>query len=116
MTQTERLIGLLFPFVACIIAGVILIAVPFIALFAGGPTWAIILTVAPVLPFFYAFASIGDLRQAYLLIHRKKIQDKTPFDFLFWLVVTDNPKRVQISTLILGACLIILYTIYLLFF
>jgi hypothetical protein len=56
----------------------------------------------------------GDHRQAYLLIYRKKTRDKTPFDFLFWPIVADDPKRVQTLALIVMVCVIIFYGIYLL--
>jgi len=115
-TRNERLIGVLFPFAVCMAAWFILLPAPFFALFTGGITWAIILTAVSVTPFFYAFTSIGDLRQAYLLIYEKKPRDKTPFDFLFWPILTDDPKRVQISALIVMICIIISYVVYLLLF
>jgi hypothetical protein len=83
------------------------------AFFYGGLTWVIILTALSSLALIYAFASIGDLRQAYLLLYDREPHHKTPFDFLFWPILTERIEGVRRSSLVILVCLILLYAAYL---
>jgi hypothetical protein len=114
MTRNEKLVGLLFPLAACLMAWLLLFPLPFVALFIAGPTWAIILTLLPVIPFAYAFTAIGDLRRAYLLIYDYSPRQKTPFDFFFWPILA-KPKEVQASAFIVLGIVIVSYSVYLFF-
>ncbi len=115
LTRNERLVGLLFPFVACIAAWLILLPMPIAALFYGGVTWAIVLAVLLSVPLLYAFTSIGDFRQAYLLILDKPQGSKTPFDILFWPVMKEHTKGLHTSSLIILLSLVLIYLYFLLF-
>lgn len=116
MTRNERLVGLLCPFVVCTVTWLVLLPLPVLAFFLGGVTWAIIFAVLPAVAFIYAFASIGDLRQAYLLVYKKKPHDKTPLDFLFWPVLKEHTRGLRVSSVVILVCLVVLYISYLLLF
>ena len=109
MTRNEELVGLLFPFAVCMAIWLILLPVPFVALFFGGLAWAVGLSILFSVPFIYAFASIGDLRQAYLLILNKPKGSLTPFDFFFWPVMAEYREGLHHSALIILVCLVLLY-------
>lgn len=113
LTRSERLVGLLFPVVACVAAWLILLPLSVMVWIAGGLTWGIILTVLAGVTLVYAFASIGDLRQAYLLLYDRDPHDKTPFDFLFWPILTERIEGLRRSSLVILVCLILLYASYL---
>jgi hypothetical protein len=74
MTRRERLIGTLFPFTV------------FFSIFLLTTIGtSIALSIYPstaILSGIYTVFSIGDLRQAYLLLHKKPLSSRTPFDFL----------------------------------
>lgn len=114
MSRNERLVGLLFPFAACVAAWLILLPLPLVAFFYGSLSWTAIFTVLSGIIFIYAFAAIGDLRQAYLLFYNKKAHDKTPFDFLFWPVLKERSAGLRRSSLIILLCLVVFYALYLL--
>lgn len=113
MTRRERLVGLLFPFTACMAAWLILLPLSVAAFFYGSMTWAIICTVLSGIAFLYAFASMGDLRQAYLLLYGRESHDKTPFDFLFWPVLKERSEGLRRSSVVILVGLILLYASYL---
>lgn len=113
MTRNEELVGLLFPFAVCMATWLILLPVPFVALFLGGLAWAVGLSILFSVPFIYAFASIGDLRQAYLLILNKPKGSPTPFDFFFWLVMEEHRKGLYRSALIILVAVVLLYISFL---
>ena len=112
MTRNEELVGLLFPFVACIVVWLVLLPLPFVALFYGGLAWAVGLSLLFSVPIIYAFASIGDLRRAYQLIFNKPISSPTPFDFFFWPVITEHRKQLRISSLVILVCLAFITVLY----
>jgi len=114
MSQNERLVGLLFPFAACAAAWLILLPLPLVAFVYGSLSWAVVFTVFFAITFIYAFAAIGDLRQAYLLLYNKKPHDKTPFDFLFWPVLKERSAGLRFASLVILVCLVVLYALYLL--
>ena len=116
LSRDERLVGLLFPFTACIAAWLIVLLLLSMAFFYGGLTWVMILSVLSGIVLIYAFAAVGDLRQAYLLLYNKKPRDKTPFDFLFWPAqgVKEHSAGLRFSSLIILVCLVVLYALYLL--
>ncbi|HEX9922988.1 MAG TPA: hypothetical protein VGD99_10020 [Anaerolineae bacterium] len=113
MLRRERLVGLLFPVVTCVAAWLILLPLSGVAFFYGGMKGVIILTMLASLALIYAFASIGDLRQAYLLLYEQEPHHKTPFDFLFWPILTERIEGVRRSSLAILVCLILLYAAYL---
>lgn len=113
LTRRERLVGLLFPFVTCVVTWLILLPLSVAAFFYGGMRWVIILTGISSLALVYAFASIGDLRQAYLLLYDRDPHDETPFDFLFWPILTERVEGLRRSSLVILVCLILLYAAYL---
>lgn len=115
MTRKEELVGLLFPFIACLALWLILLPLPLAALFVGGAGWAIALSIIFSIPLAYAFTAIGDLRRAYLIITDKPHNSKTPFDFIFWPVMKEHATglhRVSVMGLI---GLILAYLLYLYF-
>jgi hypothetical protein len=87
MTRRERLIGLLFPFV--IFCTIFLLTTFGVAVgvtyydLAKTPWWVLVLFVLAIISGIYTFFSTGDLRQAYLLLHKKPLRSRTPFDFLW---------------------------------
>ncbi len=112
LTRGERLVGLLFPFIVCMAAWLFLLPLPVVAFFYGGLIWAMIFITLSGLLLLYASASIGDLRQAYLLVYKKQPQAKTPLDFLFWPVLKEQVQGLRTSALGILLCLVLLYALY----
>lgn len=88
LSRNERLVGVLFPFIVFVLL-IILLAIP--AGFAAKAViqdgalfrfifWLVLTHIAVG----YALSTVGDLRNAYLLINNKPWHSWTPFDFLFW--------------------------------
>lgn len=113
LTRRERLVGLLFPFTICMLAWLLLLPWPIVALIYGSMLWFVIFFGLSGLVFLYAFASVGDLRQAYLLLYKKDASHKTPFDFLFWPVLKERVAGVRHASLVILICLVLLYVSYL---
>lgn len=101
MTRGERLVGLLFPFVVCMVlflVFVVLSSVGYIqAMRGGGYVWLIIWTGLALLTGGYAGTAVGDLRQAYLLILNKPWLSWTPFDFFFLPFINWNDIRKEME-------------------
>jgi hypothetical protein len=93
--------------VVCITAWFVLLPLPVVTYFYGGLIWTFVFSAISAGIFVYAFASIGDLRQAYLLLYNKKSHDKTPFDFFFWPILAEDKKTLQTAILIVLACLVV---------
>jgi len=113
LTRSEQLVGLLFPFAVCMVVWLLLLPLPVLAFLAGGLTWAIISTTLSGMVLLYASASVGDLRQAYLLLYHQEAHEQTPLDWLFWPVLTERTRGLQTSALIIMVGLILLYVSYL---
>ena len=89
LTRREQVVGLLFPFcvfslvflLLALLSGLILASYAETA--AGPPAWVSLLAGLALLSGIYACLSVGDLRQAYLLIRQSPANRATPFDFLW---------------------------------
>lgn len=101
MSRRARLVGKLFPFLVFFIS---LTIFAILAGFAVGPAkhegdylWLIFWLGLTYLAGFYTCTTLGDLRQAYLLIFDKAWYEWTPFDFFFWPVVDWTAIRRQVQ-------------------
>jgi hypothetical protein len=117
MARSERLVGLLFPFAACMMLWLLFLPLPFIGLFLfKNMVVAIGLGIISVLPLSYAFTSVGDFRHVYWLLSNKPKGSKTPLDLLFWPITEEDILGVQRSALIILIALGLLYLSFLAFF
>lgn len=101
MTISQRLVGLLFPFImfslVCFVTSVLSGFAYRYGLDHGYFLWFIILTIVALMSGAYAGTAIGDLRQAYLLITGKALYSWTPFDIFFWPVVNWSEVRGKLT-------------------
>lgn len=102
LTPRERLVGLLFPFAACLVAGLVLLALAVGVYVRQNSQTALALWLAlpATLLLIYAGVSLGDLRQVYLLLFGWDRQ-QTPFDWLFWPFQREHGPGLQVSSVIL---------------
>ncbi len=118
MTRREQLIGLLFPF--AVFAGLFVLSIlllgfiPLIVKYYEGNVllWIGMLGSLSVASVVYVCTTIGDLRQAYLIIYDKPPDSETPFDFFeTWHLKLQSADRPLIFFLIFLCLAALVYSL-----
>jgi hypothetical protein len=102
-SRTERLVGILFPFLIFTLLFIIcavLSAKAYLQVMQQSQVsfWFILWTGLALLAGVYAGTAITDLRKAYLLIFKKPWYGWTPFDLFFWPFVDWDKIRQKIAS------------------